>query len=268
MSATTGTPAATTRRASAPRRKMSQRPWAVVAGRVGVIVAVIVIWQIVSTLNSLVPSVPATARALGSGLSDGSLLPPLADTLKATTYGFALAAVVGIPISYLLARVRWLEQLVDPFFSAFFAVPRIILYPVLLAMFGITFEAKMWLGALSAIFPIILNSTAGFKSVSPISQKLSRSLGLSQIKAFRFVYWPTALPYVLLGLRIGYSIALIGTVFAEMYAAAKGIGLILVQRSSFQQYPQLFAIAVVLVVTAAILNYILWKIEHAVDARR
>src|SRR5690606_38207189 len=112
---------------------------------------------------------------------------------------------------------RALGSVFDPIIGGFFAVPRIILYPVLLAAVGITFEAKMWLAAISALFPIMLNTTAGVRDVRPVLDKMARSLGCTTVQRLRLVHIPASVPAILVGMRIGFSIALISTIFAELF---------------------------------------------------
>lgn len=225
-------------------------------------VIVVAAWEFSSRLTYLVPPVLPTIGTLATGLSRGTLLPALADSLKAAMGGYFIAIVVGVTGGLALGRSRLLASVLDPIVGGFFAVPRIILYPVLLAALGIGFESKLWLAAMSALFPILLNTTAGVRDTRPALEKLARSLGCSRAQRVRLVYLPSALPAIMVGLRIGFSIALISTIFAELFAAVDGIGLRLQQTYALQQYPAMYAIVVLITVVALTGSLLFWAAEN------
>jgi NitT/TauT family transport system permease protein len=175
--------------------------------------------------------------------------------------GYLIATIVGVTGGLALGRSRMLARIFDPLVGGFFAVPRIILYPVLLAAIGISFESKLWLSAISAVFPILLHTSAGVRAVNPVLVKVGRSLGCSLAQRIRLIYLPSATPAIMVGLRIGFSIALISTVFAELFAAAEGIGLRLQQAFSLQQYTQMFAIVLLISLVAFTGSLIFWAVE-------
>lgn len=223
---------------------------------------VVVAWEVSSRLTYLVPPVVPTFSTLATGLSRGTLLPPLADSLKAAMGGYAIAIVAGIGGGLALGRSRTLSSVFDPIVGGFFAVPRIILYPVLLAALGIGFESKLWLAAVSAVFPILLNTTAGVRDTRPALDKLGRSLGCSRQQRIRLIYLPSALPAIMVGLRIGFSIAVISTIFAELFAAVDGIGLRLQQTYALQQYTMMYATVVLITVVALTGSLLFWAAEN------
>lgn len=224
-------------------------------------IAVLAAWEASSHGTYLVPPVLPTLGKLVTSLGGGAYLPSLADSLKAAMGGYVIAIAAGTACGLALGRSTALASVFDPIVGGFFAVPRIILYPVLLAALGIGFESKLWLAALSAVFPIMLNTTAGVRDVSPVLDKLGRSLGCTRSQRVRLIFLPAAAPAIMVGLRIGFSIALISTIFAELFAAVDGIGLRLQQAYALQQYASMYAIVVLITAVALVGSLLFWLAE-------
>lgn len=232
--------------------------------RTGVLFFVLIAWWMISTRSSLVPSPGSTVTTLISGFADGSITAPLLDSLKAILLGFALAACIGIPLGVALGYSRNLGDVVDPFFSAVFAVPRVILYPVILAAVGVGTEAKVWMALLSAILPITMNTAGGVKATSVTLLKLGRSIGCGHLKILRYIVVPYAIPAIMVGIRIGVSISFISVIVAELFAATDGLGLLIQTAYGLQQYPRMFAVVLLVTAFAFGINLSLWEVERRI----
>lgn len=149
--------------------------------------------------------------------------------------GFALAVVVGVPLGILMGWYRRLNALLDPFVSALYATPRIALIPLIVIWFGIGIGSKIAVIFLSTVFPILINTITGVRTVDRDFIKVARSYCASDSQLFMTVVLPSSVPMLLTGLRLGLGHALIGVVVGEMYAATAGIGfMISVAGASFQ----------------------------------
>lgn len=234
------------------------------ASRSAVPVAVVLAWALAATASDLVPTPLATFTSLIEGFTEGWIVSPLVDTLKAVAGGFAVAVLVGVTAGIVLGVSAAVSDVLDPVIAGLFAVPRIILYPVILAIFGVGLEAKLWMAAFSAVFPIMLNTGAGVRSVSPTLVKLGRSVGCGALSLVRYVYLPSATPAVMVGIRIGMSISFISVVIAELFAAVNGLGLEVQSSYGLQNYPKMFSVVLLITVIALVMNLVLWSAERRV----
>lgn len=239
----------------------------VIACRLALPAILLIAWAVAASSSRLVPSIGATADSFVDGFVDGWIVSPLLDSLKAVVLGFLIATMIAVPAGVVLGRSPFLGAVFDPIISALFAVPRIILYPVLLAAVGVGLGAKVWMAVISAVFPIALNTIAGTRGVSPTLVKLGRSLASSRLQMATRIYLPAALPAVMVGIRIGLSISFVSVIISELFAAKNGLGLLVQQAYGLQQYPKMFAVVVLIALIAFCGNLVLWSLERRVQSR-
>jgi NitT/TauT family transport system permease protein len=235
-------------------------------GRLAVPPVLALLWALAAARTDLIPGIGATVSKLVEGFTEGWILDPLWDTGQAVLGGFAIATALGVPAGIALGRSRYLGRLFDPVVDGLFAVPRIILYPVLLAAFGVGVQAKLWMAVISAFFPIVMNTAAGMRDVSPTLEKLGRSMNASRLQLVRKIYLPAATPSVMVGLRIGFSISLIAVIIAELFATPKGLGRLIERAYAFQDLPEMFAVVLLICLIAFASNLGLWTLERRLRA--
>lgn len=234
-------------------------------GRALVPVAILALWWLAAANSDLIPGVLETLRRLVSAaFQDGWAIAPAVDSLKAVLGGSLIATVLGVTVGVILGRSRVLGDALGPFITAMFATPRIIIYPVMLAIFGAGLEAKLWLAVVSAVFPIIMNTMAGLRNIKPSLIRLGQSLDCSNWQMFSKIYFPAAAPSIMVGVRIGFSVSFVTVTVAEMYASSSGLGLLLQNNYAFQRYDDLFAIVLLITLFAIIGNFVLWLMERQV----
>ena len=187
-------------------------------------------------VNPLFTSSPSRIAVAGYDMfADGSIWPHLQVSGYEFVVGFGLAVVVGVPLGILMGWYGRLNAILDPFVSALYATPRIALLPLIMIWFGIGIESKIAIVFLGAVFPILVNTITGVRTISADFVKVARSFGASDRQMFMTVALPSSVPLLLSGLRLGLGHALIGIVVGEMYGAHYGIGhLIAVSGARFQ----------------------------------
>ncbi|HQT63848.1 MAG TPA: ABC transporter permease [Acidocella sp.] len=150
-------------------------------------------------------------------------------------WGYALSILVGVPMGILMGWYRRINAIFEPFVSALYASPRIALVPLMVIWFGIGLGSKIAIIFLGAVFPILINMVTGVRTVDRDFIKVARAFGASDRQLFATVVFPSTVPMLLAGLRLGLGHALIGIVVGEMYAATAGIGyMISVAGSTFR----------------------------------
>ena len=176
----------------------------------------------------------------------GEIIAALAISLFRVAAGFLIAAVVGIALGALMARVPAIESALDPLIELFRPVSPLALFPLFILWFGIGEVSKILIIAFACSFPIILNTYAGVRGIDPTFFKASLSLGASPWEVMRTVVLPGSLPHVFTGLRLGWGIAFIVIVAAEMIGAVRGIGYMVLESQQTFRIPRVFGAIVVI----------------------
>lgn len=205
------------------------------------VMVVLAFWEVLGRQAPLFTSYP-TAIAAGFyqiAVVTNEVVPALQITLTALLVGFAIAAVLGIAIGFAMGLVRIVEIILDPYVSAIYSTPRIVLVPVLILWLGIGFEVRVTMAVLTAIFPIIINTYAGVKSVDQELLDTGRAFTASRWQRLRTVVAPASVPLIFTGLRNGISRALEGVIIAEMTAAVTGTGYLLLNYGRYFQTDKL-----------------------------
>lgn len=232
--------------------------------RVASLIGVLVIWEVFGRLNPRVASYPSEIGAAFIQLAfvDNVLAPAFATTLQGLVVGFVIAAVLGIVIGFAMGRIRLVDLILDPYVSALYATPRVALVPLLVLWVGIDFELRVTIVVLSAIFPIIINTYIGAKSVDRELLDTGRSFAASGWQLLRTVVVPGSLPYLFAGLRIGAARALVGIIVAEMTAAVTGTGQLIIQYGRFFETDKLFVPVIILGLFSILLAELVYFLQR------
>jgi NitT/TauT family transport system permease protein len=162
-------------------------------------------------------------------LITGSIWEHLAITLVEATLSFLIGAALGIGLGFLLARVGWLSELLDPYIRIANALPRVVLAPIFLLWFGLGIWSKVALGVTVVFFIVFFNTYQGVRDVEPVLLNNARMLGASERQLLRHVLLPSALTWIFSSLHISVGFAIIAVVVAEYLGASKGIGYLISQ---------------------------------------
>ncbi len=166
--------------------------------------------------------------------------------------GFSLAIAVGISLGFAIAWFRRLEHFLDPLINFLYASPRIAIAPLLIIWFGIGIGSKVAIIFLMAVFPIIINTALGVRSVDRDLIELSRSFSANDWQLLRTVVVPSSVPFMVTGVRIGMGVAFIGVVVGEFIASTSGIGFAIQQAASNFEVDMVF-VGVIIVGVAGVL---------------
>lgn len=192
------------------------------------LVAIIAVWQLATGLGwinpVLLPSPLEILKALIASVQDGSLLTNIVASLLRVLEGFLLAFVVAVPLGVAMGLSRMTEGLLDPVLELLRPIPPIAVIPLAILWFGIGELSKVWIIAYGAFFPILVNTMAGFREVERVHVRAAQALGANRFQIFRDVVLRSALPFVIVGARLGMSMAFIVLVAAELIASSSGLG--------------------------------------------
>lgn len=195
-------------------------------------------------------------------LSTGELQRHINISLSEFIWGFLLAAVVGITLGVLIATNDLVRDFVDPWISALYATPTIALAPVFILIFGIDIPSKIAVVFLLAVFPIVINTTTGIRTTDQVYIDAARSFCASRGQIFAKVLVPSALPFIIAGLRLGVGRGLVGVVVGELFGARGGLGFLILTSSQLFDTAGLWVGVFVLAGTGIISVVLLQKLER------
>jgi ABC-type nitrate/sulfonate/bicarbonate transport system permease component len=172
-----------------------------------------------------------------------------------------LAMTSGTLVGYFVSRSRYLIRVFEPLFAGIYSIPIILFLPLYVLFFGLGPASKIALGTTISFFPIVLSTIAGFGNADRTLVTAARSMGASDYQLFRHVLVPAALPVILAGLRMGFTVALLSIIGSETIASLAGLGHHIVELAEGMDMPRMFAYIAFVVVIAGLLNGIVSFLE-------
>jgi putative hydroxymethylpyrimidine transport system permease protein len=177
-------------------------------------------------------------------------------TLREVIFGFLIAVAAGLGIGILLHLSGVIRRAVLPILIASQSIPTVVLAPVLVLVMGFNIGPKLAIIALFCFFPIAVNTIDGLATVDREYIRMMQTLDASRGAIFRRVEFPSALPSIFTGVRIGATYAAIGAVFGEWAGSDSGLGWQMLQAKGRLDTPLVFA-AVAIITALAIALYLL-----------
>jgi ABC-type nitrate/sulfonate/bicarbonate transport system permease component len=186
-----------------------------------------------------VPAPSAVARALGAIWPEAGRL--LAETLGKTLLAYVLSVTLGVGVGLVVGAVRHLHDVVNPLLVALYAIPKILVLPWILLIFGLGLTPAVVYGVLQGFFPICLLVAGGVRDVERMPIVVARSMGATTGQIYRKVILPAVLPAVLAGMRLGIVFCLLGVLVVEMFGGIRGMGFLLTTMANAFRAAELFA---------------------------
>ncbi len=197
--------------------------------------------------------------------------PRFTESALTTAQELALALIfaygIGLALGVWMGAHRLSGQVGEPILVALYSLPKITLYPVVLLICGLGLSGKVVFGAMHGILPVALLTMGAIRAIPPVYLRAARTLHLTPWQTIASVLLPAALPEVFTGLRIGFTVTLLGVLLGEMFASKQGLGALIMNAVSLAQGEEMMTVAVILFVFAAIANGLLLFIEHRLRRR-
>jgi NitT/TauT family transport system permease protein len=232
------------------------------------ILGFLLLWEIApnhlldQATSTFLPPFHVVAVAWWRLVLDGTLAAQLEASGARSFTGFAIAVVVAVPLGLLIAWYRPLAELLNPLLELFRNTAPLALLPVFTLILGIGETSKIAIIFYASVFPLLLNTIAGVRTVDPLLIRAARSLGLSQISLFRKVILPSAVPTIFTGIRMAGATSILILVAAEMVGAKAGLGIYVQSTQSSFLIPQMYAGIVTISVLGITVNYALVRLEQ------
>jgi NitT/TauT family transport system permease protein len=232
--------------------------------RLAIIVSILAAWEILPRAGLVAPLfLPPLSHVLRALVTDwqefgNALLATLAEVAPAMLLACGGGMLVGIVVG---AGPR-LHRVLLPLFSSAYAVPIVILYPILAVWLGIGPESKIAFAAIYGFFPTLLTTAAGVRTIDGRLVMTARSLGASTVQRLVRVVLPAAIPAVLAGVRLGGALVIVGVVVAEMLTSTAGIGFLVTRYRTILDSEHVYAAVLMVVVLAYLFDAFMRVVEQ------
>ncbi|MDR2152097.1 MAG: ABC transporter permease [Helicobacteraceae bacterium] len=202
-------------------------------------ILLVAIWKIADVVGWIQPyTMPPPEDVVMTGVEfveDGTLWEHTKASVIRVSYGFAIALVLALTLGIVIGLSRTAERLTGAILQTVQPIPPIAWIPLAILWFGIGEGSKLYIIAIGAFFPILINTIEGIKNIDPKFLELAKVYETSRWRVIARVILPGALPFIMAGVRLGLSMAWICVVAAELIAAQAGIGYMLMDGRSLSR---------------------------------
>jgi len=238
--------------------------------RLAFLVGVLVIWEAFARLTSvsriLVAPPSDILWQLAQIVTVTSSVPEFYHhawlTMRELFAAYAITAIGGVGLGLLFSSSKVIGDAFEPIMLVLYAIPKVILYPLVVLMLGIGLLPKIVFGVMVGIFVVTFNTAAGVRQVDPSYLRLAQSLGYDRTQTFFKVVLPAAAPTILAGLRLGFGYTIIGIMTAELLVVNAGLGFLIDWASFNYQTPQLYALIIITLFIGGIGNSLFSLLER------
>ena len=248
--------------------------------QVGVLLAVLLIWQLLSRNDQYAFFLGDPIKVAGRiwswfmpfGFEPTALFPDglagradiyqhLGVTLLETVLAFVIGTLLGLVVGLWLALAPTASAILDPYIKAANSMPRVILAPIFGMWLGLGIWSKVALAVTLVFFIVFFNVYQGVKEVSPVVLANARMLGATRRQLLRSVYLPSATSWVFSSLHTSVGLAFVGAVVGEYLGSARGVGYLILQAEGTFDVNTVFAGIAVLTAFALVLDGLVGRIE-------
>jgi NitT/TauT family transport system permease protein len=227
-------------------------------------VTLLVAWQVLHQWagdTALTAPLPTLAH-LWVMIGQKRFLPHLAETGLAFLQALVIAWMGGVGIGVWLGGHRLSGEVAEPILVGLYSLPKITLYPVILLLFGLGMSAKVAFGALHGIIPVALFTMNAVRNINRTYLRAGRAMRLSPAQTAWHILVPATVPEIFTGLRIGFSLTLLGTMLGELFASQRGLGFLLMTAIDLNDVQTILAIAVLISLFAVAANSALLALDR------
>jgi NitT/TauT family transport system permease protein len=189
------------------------------------------------------------------------------ESLTAFAYALVISWAGGVGIGVWLGAHRLSGEVAEPMLVALYSLPKVTLYPLILLVFGLGMTAKVAFGAIHGIAPVVIFAMNAVRNIKPVYLKTAKTMTLSPLETARTVLVPACLPEIVSGLRIGFSLTLLGVLIGEMFASKRGLGFVIMNAIGLSDMKTTMAVTLMLFTFAALINAGLLALDRHLHKR-
>jgi len=226
----------------------------------------IVFWEILGHLTNPVLFAPLS-RVISEYpelISSGKLPKAMLTTISAMLLGYFTASVTGILFGLWWGRSRFLQDIVEPYLNALYALPRVALIPLVIVWIGIGFWGRFFIIFYGTVFDTMINTYTGVRSTEKSLLEVGKSFGANERNLFLHIIIPYSVPFIMAGLRLGLGRALVGVIVAEMFLQMVGMGGLILVFGETHRIASMLAVVILLSIIGILFTELIKKIERIV----
>jgi sulfonate transport system permease protein len=229
--------------------------------RLASLIFVLLVWEFYGRrVNPILFTYPsAIARAFLILVANGELQSYMKESLLVLTYASILSVLAGVLLGVIMGRFSIVEWATDIYVNALYSTPMVALVPLIVLWFGFKVPAKVIIVFLFMVFPVLLNTYEGVKNVDRNLQEVARSFCSSEAQLWRHLIIPSAIPFIVAGVRLAIGRGLVGMIVAEFYTSVTGLGYMIVRYANALETDKLFVpIVMVMILGVGLLSLAKW----------
>jgi ABC-type nitrate/sulfonate/bicarbonate transport system permease component len=216
------------------------------------------VWEVLGRTGvfnpALLPAPTVVLATLGTIVRTEAFVEPLLRTIGLMAAGYAIASFAGVAVGIAMGRSEAVHRLLEPLVELVRPIPKPALIPPLFLFLGIGLQTMLFIVALAAFFPVLINTVQGVRGIDPVLLGTARTLRLSAAAVVWKIVLPAAMPMVATGLRVSLGLALTLVIVAEMLAGESGVGFLILDMQRAFQIQKMYAWLVVLALLGLLLN--------------
>jgi ABC-type nitrate/sulfonate/bicarbonate transport system permease component len=225
------------------------------------LLVVLALWEFYGRrVNPILFTYPvAIIRAFIGLVASGELQSYMKDSLLVLLYASILSVVIGVFFGVVMGRFTLVEWAADIYINALYSMPMVAMVPLIVLWFGFRVPAKVIIVFLFMVFPILINTYQGVKDVDRNLQEVARSFCSSERQLWRHLIIPSAIPFIVVGVRLAIGRGLVGMIVAEFYTSVTGLGYMIVRYANALETDKLFVpIVVVMLLGVGLMGLAKW----------
>ncbi|WP_254400534.1 ABC transporter permease [Streptomyces sp. AC555_RSS877] len=208
------------------------------------------------------PPASEMGRALWRLLAQGAFWTALGDTLTGWGIGLAVAVVAGVTAGIVIGSVPLLRAATASTIEFLRPIPSVALIPLAVLLYGTDLRSKLLLVVYASFWQVMVQVLAGMQDVDPVAEDTARSYRMGTWGRVRYVMWPTALPYVMTGVRLAATVALVLAITAELVIGAPGLGNQIAVAQTSGAVPDVYALVLVTGLLGIAINLVARTVER------
>jgi ABC-type nitrate/sulfonate/bicarbonate transport system permease component len=236
----------------------------------GGIVLFLLVWEAVPRLGLVqerfLPAASTVIQRFVTYLFDSSFWASVGHTMSAWGLGLVISVVAAVLIGLIVASSAFLRQATFTTIEFLRPIPSVALIPLAVLLFGTDIKSSLLLVVYASFWQVLIQVLYGVADVDPVAYNTARSFRMGRLARIRYVVWPTALPYVMTGIRLASAVALILAITAELIIGSPGLGEQIALTQSGNAVPEMYALILATGFIGVIINVVVRRIERSVLA--
>jgi NitT/TauT family transport system permease protein len=188
-------------------------------------------------------------------------------TVFAFAVSLAIGSAAGVAAGLALGIHRFSGLVAEPILTALYTLPKVTLYPLVLLVFGLGVSAKVAFGVMHGVIPVVLFTMNAVRNVDPVFLKTARVFELTPWQTATTILAPAVAPEIFTGLRVGFSLTLLGVIIGEMFASQRGLGFMIINGMNLHDVPTMMAVILVITLFAVGAGTLLLAIDRRLHRR-